>query len=76
MVEITYQMLVSTLQTVGLLVGIIYYIFIMRNIQKTYAKFLKHLNENTDLNDPENVERYVFNKKWKNIQLKRVCVLY
>jgi len=35
MVDITYQMVLSTLQTVGLLVGIIYYITIMRNAQKT-----------------------------------------
>lgn len=36
------------------------------NTQKSYAKFLKHLNEHTDLNEPENVERYVFKKDWKN----------
>ena len=35
MVVITYQMVLSTLQTVGLLVGIFYYITIMRNAQKT-----------------------------------------
>ena len=35
MVEVTYQMVLSTLQTVGLLVGIFYYITIMRNAQKT-----------------------------------------
>ena len=34
MVEITYQMVLSTLQTVGLLVGIIYYFIIMRNSQR------------------------------------------
>jgi len=35
MVEITYQMVLSTLQTVGILVGIVYYITIMRNAQRT-----------------------------------------
>jgi len=35
MVEITYQMVLSTLQTAGILVGIIYYIFNMRNQQRT-----------------------------------------
>jgi len=35
MVEITYQMVLSTLQTIGLLVGIVYYLFIMRNSQRT-----------------------------------------
>ncbi len=35
MVEITYQMVLSTLQTVGLLVGISYYILTLRNAQHT-----------------------------------------
>jgi len=34
MIEITYQMVLSTLQTVGLLVGIAYYLIIMRNSQR------------------------------------------
>jgi hypothetical protein len=34
MAEITYQMVLSTLQTIALIVGIIYYITIMRNTQK------------------------------------------
>ena len=34
MVEFTYQMVLSTLQTVGLLVGIAYYLIIMRNSQR------------------------------------------
>jgi len=35
MVEITYQMVLSTLQTIALIVGIFYYLTIMRNQQKT-----------------------------------------
>ena len=35
MAEITYQMVLSTLQTAGLLVGIFYYVTTMRNAQKT-----------------------------------------
>lgn len=35
MVEFSYQMMLSTLQTVALLVGIIYYILTLRNTQKT-----------------------------------------
>ena len=35
MAEITYQMFLSTLQTVGILVGIVYYITIIRNAQRT-----------------------------------------
>ena len=34
MVDVSYQMVLSTLQTVGLLVGIVYYLTIMRNSQK------------------------------------------
>jgi len=35
MFELTYQMVLTTIQTLALLVGIIYYITIMRNQQKT-----------------------------------------
>ncbi len=35
MVEITYQMVLSTLQTIALIVGIVYYLIIMRNSQRT-----------------------------------------
>jgi len=34
MVDVSYQMVLSTLQTVGLLVGIFYYVTILRNAQK------------------------------------------
>jgi hypothetical protein len=34
MVEITYQMILSTLQTTGILVGIFYYLMVLRNQQK------------------------------------------
>jgi hypothetical protein len=35
MVELTYQMVLSTIQTLSLVVGIIYYLGILRNTQKT-----------------------------------------
>jgi hypothetical protein len=35
MVELTYQMVLSTVQTAGILVGIAYCLVIMRNSQKT-----------------------------------------
>lgn len=35
MADITYQMVLSTIQTVSLVVGVIYYITIMRNSQRT-----------------------------------------
>ena len=38
MAEITYQMILSTLQTVGLLVGIFYYITTLRNAEKNRIK--------------------------------------
>ena len=41
MVEITYQMILSTIQTASLVVGIIYYITIMRNQQRTRELTLK-----------------------------------
>jgi len=41
MVEITYQIVLSTLQTVALVVGIAYYLTIMRNQQKTRELALK-----------------------------------
>ena len=41
MVEITYQMVLSTIQTISLVVGIIYYITIMRNQQKTQEQQLE-----------------------------------
>ena len=45
MVEITYQLFLSTLQTVGILVGIVYYITIMRNAQRTRELALKAQEE-------------------------------
>lgn len=41
MVAITYQMVLNTIQTVSLVVGIIYYITIMRNQQRTRETSLK-----------------------------------
>ncbi len=45
MVDVTYQLVLSTLQTAGILVGILYYITIMRNQSKAReAQFLLQLN--------------------------------
>jgi hypothetical protein len=41
MIEVTYQMVLSTLQTAGILVGIVYYLTIMRNSQRTRELTLK-----------------------------------
>ena len=45
MVEITYQMVLSTLQTIALIVGIAYYLTIMRNSQRTRELSLKAQEE-------------------------------
>ena len=48
MAEITYQMLLSTIQTIALIVGIIYYLTIMRNAQKTRELTLKSQEHATE----------------------------
>ena len=40
MIEITYQMVLSTLQTVGILAGIVYYLTIIRNTSKAREREL------------------------------------
>jgi len=42
MVEITYQMVLSTLQTAGILVGIVYYIITLRNQRKNQEISLRN----------------------------------
>ena len=42
MVEITYQMVLSTLQTAGILVGIFYYVMTLRNQRKTQEISLRN----------------------------------
>jgi hypothetical protein len=52
MVEITYQMVLSTLQTIALIVGIAYYLFIMRNSQRNQElarKAQEHATETRQL---------------------------
>jgi len=51
MVEITYQVVLSTLQTIALIVGIIYYLIIMRNSNKARRiQIVENLNkERNDL---------------------------
>ena len=34
--------------------------------QKTYAKCLKRLQRDSELNNPSKVEDYIFSKEWKN----------
>jgi hypothetical protein len=42
MVDVTYQMVLSTLQTAGLLVSIFYYITVLRNQQKNQEISLRN----------------------------------
>ena len=69
MVEITYQMVLSTLQTIALIVGIFYYISVMRNAQK--AK--RHENLKWFLEQRSNTEdllkyAWVQNLEWEDYE--------
>jgi hypothetical protein len=55
MAEITYQMVLSTLQTAGLLVGISYYILSLRN-QNRARQVQTFLSIYSRISTPENVE--------------------
>lgn len=82
MSEITYQMMLSTLQTASLMIGVLYYLFIMRNAQKTRELTLKaqeHALEtrqaqlynsiwNQSMNNPQFQKQYMrlMSLQWKN----------
>jgi hypothetical protein len=69
MVEITYQMVLSTLQTVGLLVGIFYYITIMRNSQKARRyQFLQSSLETRSKEEDVLKFRYVMSLEWDDYE--------
>ena len=48
MIEVTYQMVLNTIQTIALVVGIIYYLTIMRNAQKTRELTLRSQENATE----------------------------
>lgn len=77
MVEITYQMVLSTIQTASLVVGIIYYLTIMRNQQRNQELTLKAQEQaiesrNTqflmqlysDISDEESIKMIFSDKTW------------
>jgi hypothetical protein len=67
MVEITYPMILSTIQTASVVVGIIYYLTIMRNSQKArQAQMLMQLHESKY--DPEGTLAYftLLNATWED----------
>ena len=74
MVEITYQMVLSTLQTAGILVGIFYYIMTLRNQQKNQEqseetrKIQLLLGINKDIEGSGSGVQYneIMDMKWDN----------
>ena len=65
MAEITYQMMLSTLQTLGILVGIFYYIMTLRNNQKNRKmEMLQRIYESRY--DAESMIAYfqLWNREW------------
>ncbi len=60
MAEITYQMVLSTLQTAGLLVGISYYILTLRNQQKNQ----KHAQETRKIQLLNEMNETIVKQQW------------
>jgi hypothetical protein len=76
MVEITYQMMLSTLQTAGLLVGIVYYITIMRNAQRSRDLTLK-AQEQTHRTRESQLFMNIYNQSFANPEfIKSVKIIH
>jgi hypothetical protein len=58
MVDISYQMVLSTLQTAGILVGIFYYIFTLRNAQHTRELQLRAQEQAADTQKAQLLMQY------------------
>jgi hypothetical protein len=67
MVEITYQMVLSTLQTIGLLVGIVYYLIIMRNSQRNQQVQLETRQAQLFMRLFEYLNSEKFMKDWTDV---------
>jgi len=67
MVELTYQMVLSTLQTVGLLVGIFYYVMTLRNQQKNQQVTLETRQAQLFMNIFNNFSSKEYQKDLENI---------
>jgi hypothetical protein len=71
MVEVTYQMVLSTLQTAGILVGIFYYLMTLQNTRKNQElqletrSLLLFMQLFQQMNSPENMKRYIEILNWK-----------
>jgi hypothetical protein len=74
MIEITYQMVLSTLQTAGILVGIFYYIMTLRNQQKNQEhseetrkiQLLLDINKNIEGSGSGVQYNEIMDMKWDN----------
>ncbi len=66
MVEITYQMVLSTLQTVGILVGIFYYIMTLKNTQELRRREQMYLRFQIHDMDYMRAYSYIMSKEFKN----------
>ena len=67
MVEITYQMVLGTLQTVGLLVGIFYYIMTIRANQKNQELTLETRQLQLYMKVLEDNRTQEFQKQWTDV---------
>jgi len=74
MVEVTYQMVLSTVQTAGILVGIIYYLTIMRNQQKTRELTLKAQEHATETKQAQLSMQMV--NRWSQLRLVEARAFY
>jgi hypothetical protein len=76
MVDVSYQMVLSTIQTISLVVGIIYYITIMRNQQRTREQALKAQIESEKARQRELIFQrlqhfdYSFTRAWGDVIFK------
>ena len=68
MVEIAYQMVLQILQTVGILVGIVYYITILRNSQKARQTELLFQRHKVDLDYVRSWADVLLVQEWKNME--------
>jgi hypothetical protein len=70
MIEITYQMVLSTLQTIALIVGIAYYLIIMRNSQRAQQLQLETRQAQFFMDIYETYRSLDFRKQWNEVRFQ------
>jgi hypothetical protein len=70
MVEITYQMVLSTIQTIALVVGIIYYLTIMRNTQRANEQHRKERKRELIFQKSQTYTKEYFQTLWEVTQYR------